>query len=494
MIIIVSTANTTQGLLTHGPPPIHCLLGPLTPLSRRYYYGQAQNPQSTPQQTSSQTSAPAAAVPQSSPPAPTPAPTPSQPSYTPPSATIPQASYTSAPVSYAAAVLKGQSAFPTPAAAAATTQPSRKPNPSRFASAPPVTSAPPPPSAAPSSSSHYSATPSPQTSVPAKSTPAPNNNSSALSPWPSTLKTFVEKSFAQCETDADRSFIEDKLKSLISKVTNDGRMHKHRWELEPIPIPPSQQPTPILTSVSASDGQKDEVREPRRKKSRFQPIDEPSSQELPSSGNRIVPAKVTSKEELSRQNRANRFMREHSLQQQQQPQKQPQKQHQGKKRKAQNVVNSQSPSVAASSGGSSGFSDADLESFVVIGTCQKVEKDYFRLTSAPDPSTVRPLEVLEKALALVKEKWSQFQRADVNVAEKTDNSNETAGNGNGSGSGTTYIWLCSQLKSIRQDVMVQHIKNGTNPSSFATNLLSSPTDFRVHSQCLRIAWQDCIAM
>jgi SAC3 family protein LENG8/THP3 len=379
--------------------------------------------------------------------------------------------------------LKGQSSFPTPAVAVSTAQPSRKPNPSRFAPAPPIqsTSAPPPPPPAPSTSySPYSTTPSPQPSVPApvKPTNPPNNNSSpAPSPWPPTLKTYVEKSFAQCETDADRSFIEDKLKSLISKVTNDGRMHKHRWELEPIPIPPSQQPPTPVTSAFAADGPRDEVREPRRKKSRFQPIDDPPPQDISGSasssggqGNRIVPAKVTSKEEINRQNRANRFMREHNLQQQQQQpqsQKQSQKQHQGKKRKSQNVStshsHSQTPSfsaVSSSGSGSGGYSDADLESFVVIGTCSKVEKDYFRLTSAPDPSTVRPLEVLKKALELVKEKWSQFRRAD---ADGTDTS--TAGSGNGGTGTTTYIWLCSQLKSIRQDVMVQHIKNGTDHTS-----------------------------
>lgn len=34
----------------------------------------------------------------------------------------------------------------------------------------------------------------------------------------------------------------------------------------------------------------------------------------------------------------------------------------------------------------------------VQGTCQTLEKSYFRLTTAPDPSVVRPEPVLRRAL------------------------------------------------------------------------------------------------
>jgi hypothetical protein len=39
------------------------------------------------------------------------------------------------------------------------------------------------------------------------------------------------------------------------------------------------------------------------------------------------------------------------------------------------------------------------------GTCTKLEKSYFRLTSAVDPSEVRPENVLKKTLKLLVEKW-----------------------------------------------------------------------------------------
>jgi hypothetical protein len=77
--------------------------------------------------------------------------------------------------------------------------------------------------------------------------------------------------------------------------------------------------------------------------------------------------------------------------------------------------------------------ELDLDAMVIKGTCSTVEKEYLRLTSAPHPSTVRPEPVLKDALALVKKKWKKG---------KCD-----------------YVYACSQLKSIRQDCTVQHIKN-----------------------------------
>lgn len=41
----------------------------------------------------------------------------------------------------------------------------------------------------------------------------------------------------------------------------------------------------------------------------------------------------------------------------------------------------------------------------IKGTCQIIEKSYFRLTSAPDPADVRPEEILNLALKMMSKKW-----------------------------------------------------------------------------------------
>ncbi|GAU89961.1 hypothetical protein RvY_02451-2 [Ramazzottius varieornatus] len=66
----------------------------------------------------------------------------------------------------------------------------------------------------------------------------------------------------------------------------------------------------------------------------------------------------------------------------------------------------------------------------VVGTCQTVEKEYFRLTEEAEPSLIRPLNILEQALDVVRDNWKRKHN---------------------------YRYAESQLKSIRQDLRVQHI-------------------------------------
>lgn len=68
----------------------------------------------------------------------------------------------------------------------------------------------------------------------------------------------------------------------------------------------------------------------------------------------------------------------------------------------------------------------------VVGTCQNLEKKYFRLTSAPIPSQVRPESVLRQTLDLLKKKWKKE---------------------------SNYSYICDQFKSMRQDLTVQRIRN-----------------------------------
>ncbi|XP_057981811.1 SAC3 family protein A [Malania oleifera] len=106
-------------------------------------------------------------------------------------------------------------------------------------------------------------------------------------------------------------------------------------------------------------------------------------------------------------------------------------------------------------GSSRAVEDIDWDSLTVKGTCQEIEKRYLRLTSAPDPSTVRPEEVLEKALDMV-------QNSQKN-----------------------YLYKCDQLKSIRQDLTVQRIHNKLTVQVYETHarLALEVGDLPEYNQC-----------
>ena len=101
-----------------------------------------------------------------------------------------------------------------------------------------------------------------------------------------------------------------------------------------------------------------------------------------------------------------------------------------------------------------GGKSLDLSKFAIKGTCKDLEKRYLRLTSAPDPSTVRPEDVLIDALKWVKKRWRK--------RKKYSSQSEME-------SKTPYVWASEQLKAIRQDLTVQHIQNSFTVNVYETH-------------------------
>ncbi|KAH3686681.1 hypothetical protein WICPIJ_002325 [Wickerhamomyces pijperi] len=96
-------------------------------------------------------------------------------------------------------------------------------------------------------------------------------------------------------------------------------------------------------------------------------------------------------------------------------------------------MNTASPSP----GHSSYHNDFDEEAYArnnkpLIGLSQTYLKNYFRLTSAPDPMNVRPLPILKQTLQILLDKYTK--------------------------QGEKYTYICDQFKSMRQDLRVQHIE------------------------------------
>jgi SAC3 family protein LENG8/THP3 len=94
----------------------------------------------------------------------------------------------------------------------------------------------------------------------------------------------------------------------------------------------------------------------------------------------------------------------------------------------------------------------------LVGTCQDLEKSYFRLTAPPHPSTVRPLHVLENSVEHIRTKWKQERN---------------------------YNFACDQLKSIRQDLTVQHVKNELTVNVYETHarIALEMKDLGEYNQC-----------
>ncbi|VDL92143.1 unnamed protein product [Schistocephalus solidus] len=100
----------------------------------------------------------------------------------------------------------------------------------------------------------------------------------------------------------------------------------------------------------------------------------------------------------------------------------------------------------------------DFHQFKVAGTSEELEKPYLRLTSAPDPSNVRPGEVLVRSLDHVLRRWK----------EKND-----------------YHWVCEQLKSIRQDLIIQGIQTEFTAKVYEAHadIALDAGDFEEFHQC-----------
>ncbi|VVD03146.1 unnamed protein product [Leptidea sinapis] len=300
--------------------------------------------------------------------------------------------------------------------------------------------------------------------------------------WPDSLERYIKRCYEKCKTTFDRDQIDICLKGRIIAAANKDEIWTRNWDEEPIPSVHSErnnlQVKPVQGSLSLY--QKDESpqnnklkqllaakafsahrtssqrrrRQHSRSKSRSRSPTKKRHSTSSASGDENEEKK--SLKSKSRQKVKDRLSLDH---------KKPEKYQKKSKKVAYNQFNvddvpgnaeklqkraerfnsSHVPTIASSIQVSrhSDLSprrpiiqdvegDYGLHNMHIVGTCFDIEKSFLRLTRAPEACEVRPVSVLRTSLRNVKDKW----------IDKQD-----------------YRYACDQLKSIRQDLTVQGIRD-----------------------------------
>ncbi|KAJ1958817.1 hypothetical protein IWQ62_004843 [Dispira parvispora] len=234
---------------------------------------------------------------------------------------------------------------------------------------------------------------------PAKSTSVAKN-------WPPDLKEYVTRALKSCQPH-EAGQVEEALKDIIMDKIRNNALLLTDWDTEPLPNIGSSLASHKRNSQSEpSLGHVGKGGTKKRVKREDSPLLSPSRS--------ITQGKVSARERAMREKRMQRFQKDAA--------------------ESGGQGTSTDSSREASGTYAPDFADdvIDWDEYTIVGTCTRLEKQYLRLTSAPDPTTVRPLPVLHKTLELLKQKW----RTEKN-----------------------YPYIRDQFKSLRQDLTVQRIKN-----------------------------------
>ncbi|WOG86393.1 hypothetical protein DCAR_0205596 [Daucus carota subsp. sativus] len=352
--------------------------------------------------------------------------------------------------------------------------------------------------------------------------------------FPKSLRGYVERALSRCKDDKQMAACQEVMKEVITKATADGTLYTRNWDMEPLfPLPSADGvTTEALQSSALISSLTNNRRSPsRRSKSRWEPLSvdklvdkqSPHTPDTkysgwfnPSEGGKFSAGKVVKENNWghlkftsSDQKVTNKLTQRPAKRQclgdgpsgadnggassdsdeqsltayyagavaladtPEEKQRRESRSKRFEKARGNRSANNYSrvKTVGAGlytkrthalvlkkdfeEGNSRAVEDIDWDSLTVKGTCQEVEKRYLRLTSAPDPATVRPEEVLEKALVMVQ------------------------------GSQKNYLYKCDQLKSIRQDLTVQRIRNELTVKVYETHarLAIEVGDLSEYNQC-----------
>ncbi|RZC38927.1 leukocyte receptor cluster member 8 -like, partial [Asbolus verrucosus] len=335
--------------------------------------------------------------------------------------------------------------------------------------------------------------PPPQTPEKPQTTPVVSNN--PTDEWPPSLKDYVNRCYAKCKTNIDKNQVEIILKGKITHAYQIGQLHSKDWSNEPLPNIHSERPTLVPKTVpgqlaqfqntpkkglspamgarlgarastlrgNSRSSSRSRSRSPApRKKSRSRSRSprrhrSSSSSSTVSSDENFKPLVKSNKNKIksklaSRLGPTKNKFTNKQLKKQKLKEKKAQlmstfgaeveensellmqraARFNNVKQKETNGLSVNNKNIFVSDKYEDSITDFDWTGFHIVGTCQDLEKSFLRLTKAPEACEVRPVEVLKLSLQNVKTRWKQ----------KPD-----------------YYYTCDQLKSIRQDLTVQGVRN-----------------------------------
>ncbi|XP_004931499.2 leukocyte receptor cluster member 8 [Bombyx mori] len=316
---------------------------------------------------------------------------------------------------------------------------------------------------------------------------------SSTGAWPESLERYIKKCYEKCKSKFDRDQVDICLKGRITAAANKDEIWTRNWDIEPIPSVHSERNNlsvkPVRGALSLyqkcekfneviksrsnlvnhsfsgikNNQRKKKLRSRSRSKSRSPrkrlsasscSSDEIEEKKPPKGKGRqkvkdrlsLVSNKKSEKFSKNKKKQCNQFVVEDA---------------QGNAEKLQKRAerfagSSNVPSIASSLQVNSkrveltskksiiqdNEGDYEVNDMHIVGTCLDIEKSFLRLTKAPEACEVRPVSVLNKSLKNVKEKWIERQ---------------------------DYRYACDQLKSIRQDLTVQGVRDSFTVEVYETH-------------------------